>query len=118
MLHTSGLRKGNNRANAYLAKEILEATPQKLLIKVYDFAIVNAKKGNMEKANKAIQELISALKYDEEEAKKISIGLLKLYQFCQEQMRKGDNGIVVHILTDLRDAWTTIFNKAEQEKAG
>jgi flagellin-specific chaperone FliS len=77
------LIKKNNRANAYLAKEILEASPQKLLIKVYDFAIVHCKKGNMDKTNRALQELINALRFDDEKSKDIAIGFLKLYQFCQ-----------------------------------
>ncbi len=100
-----------NKANTYLAKEILEASPQKLLIKVYDFAIVNCKRKNMEKTNRALSELINALNYDEPQAKEIAIGLLKLYQYCQEQMRQGNTEIVATILTDLREAWLTVFNR-------
>ena len=33
----------NNRANAYVVNEIMNATPQQLLIKVYDFAIAQCK---------------------------------------------------------------------------
>ncbi|MFA8344022.1 MAG: flagellar export chaperone FliS [Rhodothermaceae bacterium] len=112
MLHTTLSHNKTNRANAYLTKEILEASPQKLLLKIYDFAIANCKAGNMEKTNKAINELINALRYDDEKAKEVSIGLLKLYQFCQEQMRKGDSEIVYKILTDLRNAWETIFQES------
>lgn len=111
MLTSTVIKSKNNRANAYLAKEILEATPKKLLLKIYDFALVHCKKGNMEKTNKAIQELINALRFDEPKSKDFSIGLLKLYQFCQEQMRKGESDIVYKILSDLREAWVTIFNR-------
>lgn len=113
MLYATAFNKKNNRANAYLAKEILEASPQKLLIKVYDFAIVHCKKGNMDKTNRALQELINALRFDDEKSKDIAIGFLKLYQFCQEEMRKGETEIVYKILTDLREAWLTIFNKTQ-----
>lgn len=109
MYQPSMLYNKTNRANAYLAKEILESSPQKLLLKVYDFAIVNCKAGNMEKTNKALNELINALRFDDEKAKNVSIGLLKLYQFCQEQMRQGDTDIVYKILTELKEAWLTIF---------
>ena len=101
----------SNRANAYLAKEILEASPQKLLLKVYDFAIVNCKNQNVSKTNKALNELISALRFDTDEAKEISTGLLRLYRFCQDQMKKGDFDIVVRILSDLKEAWITIFER-------
>lgn len=98
-----------NKANAYIVKEILESPQQKLLLKVYDFAIVNCKAGNMDKTNRALNELINALRFDDPKAKEVSIGLLKLYQFCQEQMRRGDKDIVYKILTDLKEAWVTIF---------
>ena len=104
--------KPTNRANAYLVKEILDADPQKLLLKIYDFAIVNCQKGNLAKTNQALTELISALNFETDETKNISVGLLKLYQFCQDQMRQSNYNIVLKILTDLREAWITVFKKA------
>ena len=100
-----------NKANAYLVKEILEATPQKLLIKIYDYAIVHCRKGDMLKTNNALQELINALNYDVEEAKEVTKGLLMLYQFCQDQMRKGNSEIVSEILSTLKETWISAFNK-------
>ena len=94
-----------NRVSAYLVNDILDASPQKLLIKIYDFAIAQSKNKNLEKTNKALTELISALRFDNEEVSEISIGLRKLYEFCQDQMRKQNYDIVVEILTDLRQTW-------------
>ncbi len=105
---------GANRANpaqSYLMKEILEATPQMLILKIYDFAILNCQKRDTVKTNNAIQELINSLRFDDEKAKEISIGLLRLYQFCQDQMRKGNTEIVKRILTELRDTWREAFSK-------
>ncbi len=95
--------------NPYLVKEILEASPQKLLLKIYDFAITNCQLHDMLKTNRALDELINALNFEDEKAREISIGLLKLYQYCQEEMRKKNYEIVHKILVDLRDAWLTIF---------
>ena len=99
-----------NRANAYLINDILDASPQKLLIRIYDFAIAQSKSGNLEKTNKALMELISALRFDDDEISQISIGLKKLYEFCQDQMRKQNYDIVVEILTDLRQSWITALS--------
>ena len=104
MYQSSLLNKQGNRANAYLVKEILEADQKKLMLKIYDFAIVNSRKGDMARTNKALDELITALNFDVPEAKETSIGLMRLYQFCQDQMRKKEYAIVTQILTDLRDA--------------
>ncbi|MGE5437866.1 MAG: flagellar export chaperone FliS [Syntrophothermus sp.] len=97
-----------NKINQYLVKEILEATPQQLLIKLYDFAIVNAKKESLEKTNAALQELINSLNF-EGECKEVSTGLFKLYLFCQEQMRKKNYEIVIKILSELKETWQNAF---------
>lgn len=98
-----------NNLNPYLVKEIMEANPKKLLFKVYDFAILNCQKGNMIKANEAVQVLIGALKFDDPQASQISLGLMKIYQFCQDQMRKGNFEIAFKFLSELRNEWQKIL---------
>ena len=105
-----------NSVNQYLVKEILDATPDKLLIKVYDFAIAQVQRHNLEKANKAIQELINALNFESEDTKEVSMGLLKLYKFCQEQMRMQQYDIVYKILSELKETWIEAFNKLKNRE--
>jgi len=45
------------RLNQYLVKEIMDATPQQLIIKLYDFAIVNCQRQNLVKTNAAYRNL-------------------------------------------------------------
>lgn len=97
------------KANQYLVKNIMEATPQQLLLKVFDYAIVNCQKQNIIKTNRAIQELINGLRYETEEMKEISIGLLRLYQYCQDQMRAKNFELVLKILSELRETWQNIL---------
>lgn len=99
-----------NKTNQYLVNQISIASPQQLIMKVYDFAIMNCQKNEMLKTNEALQVLINALNFDEPSAKEISSGLLKLYQYCQDQMRKHNNQIVLKILTDLRNTWRESMN--------
>ena len=99
----------NNQVNAYVTNEIMDASPQKLIMKIYDFAISQCRNENLEKTNKALTELINALRFDSEEVSEISIGLKKLYEFCQDQMRKKNHAIVLQILTDLRETWNMAF---------
>lgn len=103
-----------NAQNTYMVKEIMEAPPEKLLIKVYDFAIQHCRLHDLEKTNRAIGVLISSLSFEDEKAKDVAIGLLKLYQFAQDQMRKKNYDVVYTILTDLRQAWLTSFNEAQK----
>ncbi len=108
MQTTQSLRIKNN---PYIINQINNATPQELILKVYDFAILNCQKNDLIKTNDAIQVLINSLNFDDLAAKEISIGLLRLYQFCQEQMRKKNNQIVLKILTELRDTWINAIKK-------
>jgi flagellar protein FliS len=103
--------KKQNRLNQYLVNEITQATPKQLLIKIYDFAIVNCKKQNLAKTNEALQVLISSLNFENKEVSEVSTGLLRLYQFCQDQMRKKNYSIVYEILTELKESWIVAFNK-------
>lgn len=100
-----------NKLNTYLANEILNSSPEKLLIKVFDYAIVNSQKHDIVKTNEAIQQLINALRFDNEEMSAISTGLLRLYQFCQDQMRKRNFDVVKEILVQLRETWTNVFQQ-------
>lgn len=95
----------SRRVNQYLVNEIRDAKPEQLIMKVYDFAILNCQKKNMVKTNEALQVLIGALNFQDEAAKEISVGLLKLYQYCQDQMRKNNSDVVYKILSELRDTW-------------
>ena len=110
MYGTYTAARSQNNINRYLVNEILDAEPQKLLMKVYDFAIAKVQNHNLEKANRAIQELINALNFDHPEAKEVSMGLMKLYKFCQEQMREKQYDIVYRILTELKETWIVAFN--------
>ncbi len=105
------------RANAYLVKEVLEATPQKLLLKVFDFAILHCKKGDVHRTNNALNELINSLNFEDEKARDLSIQLLKLYQFSQEEMRKQNIDVVLKILNGLRDTWLNIFSEEYLQNA-
>lgn len=104
-MQTRTASANNRRINQYLVNEITGAKPEQLILKVYDFAILNCQKHEMIKTNEALQVLINALNFEDEAAKEISVGLLRLYQYCQNQMRKKNNEIVLRILTELRDTW-------------
>lgn len=97
--------KSGNKLNPYLVNEIRESSQEKLLLKLYEFAIMSCRRQDIEKTNKALDELIFGLRFDEQELENISTGLFRLYNFCKEQMRKREYGIVEKILTELKSTW-------------
>ena len=69
--------------NGYIQNEAINLSPTEVILKIYDVAIINIKKGEQQKAMRAITELIVSLNFD---YKEFSIGLYKLYQYCREQL--------------------------------
>lgn len=104
-MYSSLSYRSGNKANPYLVNEIRESSQEKLLVKLYDFAIMSCRREDIEKTNKALDELIFGLRFDEEELEKISTGLYQLYDFCKDQMRKRKYKIVEKILTELKQTW-------------
>ncbi|HMN23229.1 MAG TPA: flagellar protein FliS, partial [Ignavibacteriaceae bacterium] len=62
-----------SKINPYLSNQILNASPEQLFIKVFDFAVVHSEKKDMIKTNNAIQELIGFLRFDDESYKDLAI---------------------------------------------
>jgi len=78
---------------------------------MYDLAILCYQKGDYPKANRTVSELINSLNFVDEGAKEISFGLLRLYQFAQDQSRKGNLEVSIKILQDLRETWSIVFQR-------
>lgn len=97
----------SQRMNQYVINDILNASPEELIMKVYDFAILNCNKKNMLKTNEALQVLINALNFDNPAAREISIGLFRIYQYLQDQMRKSNYDVVSKSLIELKECWET-----------
>ncbi len=57
----------NQNIKSYQKSEILGLDPIQLIIKVYDFIIIQCKKGDSDKASKGLVELISSLNFQHEE---------------------------------------------------
>ncbi len=108
-LENKNLQDKRKKANAYFVKEIMDALPHELLFKVYDFAITHCQRHNVEKTNRAISELINALNFEDNETRELSTSLLQLYQFAQEQVRRGNFDIALKVLTGLRETWAELF---------
>jgi len=103
----------SQKVNSYLKNQIYSMAPLQLLIKVYDYAIIGCKARDMEKASKALVELIAALRFEYEE---ISLGLFRLYQFCMDEIKKENYEVPLKILGDLRSTWVEVAKRSSMEK--
>ncbi|MEW5841743.1 MAG: flagellar export chaperone FliS [Bacteroidota bacterium] len=112
-MHTATAKYPQEKINQYLINQVSASTPEQLILKVYDFAISSCLKHDMLKTNDALQVLINSLNFEDARAKEISVGLLNLYIFCQNQMRKKNFQAVQKILSELRETWQAALRKGQ-----
>lgn len=93
----------------YKRNEILSLSPVQLILKVFDYVIVNSKKHDPAKVNAGLTQLIAALNFD---YKEVSLGFFRIYRYCQEQARKGNFDEVEKRISEIRSAWVEAFKLA------
>lgn len=111
--------------NQYRSMQITTASPEKLVVMLYDGAIKNIRiaeealaEKNYVEANKAFikaQDIINELASSLDMSQEISANLYQLYDFVRRvlieaNIKKSSENLdpVKKILTDLRDAWAEV----------
>ena len=96
----------NDAVSKYRKEDTMNLTPVQVIGKLYDVAIVAAKKNDIMLSRRAINELIAALNFDYQET---SLGLFKLYDYSKKCLRDGRNAEAINVLQELRTAWGEAF---------
>jgi len=96
-----------NLANSFRNEEILNASPDRLMLKAYDYIILACKKRDRDRAADGLIELINSLNFDYEEP---AIGLLDLYRYCLNNLGKEGFDHVADILGELKETWAEALN--------
>ena len=92
----------NYQHNEYRTQDVMGASPIRLVIMAYNFAITACDQKDFARSTKAITVLRDALNFDYPE---VSEGLFRLYQWCLDCIREGNYASAAHTLVELRDAW-------------
>ncbi|MCL5268323.1 MAG: flagellar protein FliS [Bacteroidetes bacterium] len=90
----------------YKANEIMSLTPVQLILKVYDYVIVNCRKRDTDKVNAGLTQLIASLNFD---YKEVSLGFFRIYRYCQTESKKGNFEEIEKHISELRSAWAQAF---------
>ncbi len=89
----------------YRKMDVEGRQPIRLVVMAYDLAILSCERQDFEKAVKSVQALQNALDFDYPEA---AGGLLAIYQWVMECLRKKDYDGAKNILLELRQAWAQV----------
>ena len=89
-------------AQQYKLQEIAVATPGKLVLHVYDYAIQSCIRKDIDGASNALVELIDSLNFDYQE---IASGLFRLYEYLMRLVKVGEFELPLDLLKKLRYTW-------------
>jgi flagellar secretion chaperone FliS len=94
-----------NRFSSYQAQAVMSASPEQLIVKLYDLGISACHRDDRFKVRAVLRELISSL--DMDKGGDIAGRLYSLYAFCMDHSSSGDLEAIADILSGLREAWKT-----------
>lgn len=98
--------------DAYKEAQVAGASPGQLVLMLYDHIINCLKNSDQRGASKGIVELMGALDVDYQE---ISGRLFSLYEFCLDQVKKGNFEEACQMLSEMRQMWATALNNMTAE---
>lgn len=90
------------RLNPYLVQKILSASPEQLILYIYEAAITACARKNQPKAAEAIQQLINALNFKE---RTVANTFYQMYQNILELIHNKKFDAAKRLLTEIRNTW-------------
>ncbi|MFQ5572043.1 MAG: flagellar export chaperone FliS [Rhodothermales bacterium] len=95
------------RMRQYQQQAISTASPEQIILKLYDLGIAACRRDDRSKLRSVLVELLSSLNF--EEGGEIAQRLADLYAYCMEKSAAGDLREVEELLSGLRDAWKGVL---------
>ncbi len=91
------------RMRQYQQQAVRSASPEQLILKLYDHGITSCRRNDHTKVRAVLVELVSSL--DFEQGGDIAHRLSDLYSYCLAESATGDLTATEEVLCGLRDAW-------------
>ncbi len=91
------------RMRQYQQQAIMTATPEQLILKLYDLGIAACHREDRSKLRAVLKELIGSLNF--EKGGEIAQGLYNIYEFCLRESISGDLTLVQELIDELRSVW-------------
>lgn len=91
------------RMRQYQHQDVTSASPERLVLKLYDLGIAACYRGDRPQARAVLVELMASL--DHEQGGELAARLYALYAYCLDESALGDLVPVAELLDGLREAW-------------
>ncbi len=99
------------RMRQYQHQDVTSASPERLILKLYDLGIAACYRGDRVQTRAVLVELMSSLNH--EQGGHLAAQLYTLYVYCLNESALGELSAVAEILDGLREAWQDgVLNRA------
>lgn len=105
--YTMNQPRQQSRPNPYLNQKILTASPEQLIVYIYDAAITACRRSDVVKATKAIQLLIDSLNFENRE---LATQFFRTYSNILDIVGRKKFGVAENMIVELRQAWMKAMN--------
>lgn len=94
---------------SYHDSQVLGASPMQLILMIYEIGIAACARRDVDRARRAVCELIATLNFDYDE---IAVPLFRLYEYCLNQIATGSCEEASKTLRQLKQAWESAMAQA------
>lgn len=97
---------GTKTSPSYIEQEVMEWSPEKIILKTYDLFLVSVGKRDVNKMNKSLAALMESINFDMgEEAGR----LFRLYEYAQRLVIQRRYEEAAECIRGLRQSWNEAF---------
>ena len=104
---------GNSPAvNPYLVQQVKTASPEKLILMLYEIGMKSCKAQDNRKAVSVLTELIAALNFDHND---IAMSFFELYRFALDEVHNHHYDNAYMVFEGMHDMWSNVVMKHQME---
>jgi flagellin-specific chaperone FliS len=100
--------------NPYLVQQVKTATPEKLVLMLFDLGMKSCQAQDNQKAVKVLTELIAALNFEQGD---IAVSMFELYRYALDEVHKRNYDNAYVVLEGMHDIWENVVMKQQVDVA-
>jgi len=98
------MQRKSVKTNPYLVQKVLTASPEQLVVYIFDAAIIACGREDKMKASQAVQALINSLNFDSD--RNIAVKFFQIYHYILNKINAENFDEAKKLLDELRKTWS------------
>ena len=101
---SNNMQRKSVKTNPYLVQKVLTASPEQLVVYIFDAAIIACGREDKMKASQAVQALINSLNFDSD--RNIAVKFFQIYHYILNKINTENFDEARKLLDELRKTWS------------